>query len=231
MQCRRLFRNSRQLPFAIGPSCPSLTGEYNFLKVTAMQIILASASPRRKELLGYLGIDFNIVVPDIHERIHAGESPVDFCMRISREKALAVKSSNPGSLIIAADTIVVVDGEMLGKPENQKAACDYLRRLSGREHIVFTAYTVLPPDDSKEITKVVSSCVHFADMTDEDIIWYVSTGEPLDKAGAYGLQGIGAAFVDRIEGSHTNVIGLPLSELFRDLRPYIPQNNITQRRR
>jgi septum formation protein len=202
----------------------SLTWDCNFHKVLNMQIILASASPRRKELLKYLGIEFDIIIPDIHEQAHDEEAPEAFCTRISREKALTVRKNFQNSLIIAADTIVVVDGKILGKPKNSDEACSYLRRLCGREHIVFTAYTILFPGGCNEITRVVSSTVHFADLRDDDIIWYVSTGEPMDKAGAYGLQGIGAAFVDRIDGSFTNVIGLPLSEVFQDIRPYIMLN-------
>lgn len=202
----------------------SLTWDCYFLKVLDMQIILASASPRRKELLKYLGIEFDIIIPDIHEHAHDEELPEAFCTRISREKALAVRKEFQDSLIIAADTIVVIDGEILGKPKNSDEACSYLRRLSGRQHTVFTAYTILFPGGCNEITRVVSSTVHFADMREDDIIWYVSTGEPMDKAGAYGLQGIGAAFVDRIDGSFTNVIGLPLSEVFKDIKPYIMLN-------
>jgi septum formation protein len=189
-----------------------------------MQIILASASPRRKELLKYLGIEFDIIIPDIHEHAHNEEAPEAFCARISREKAVAVRKGFQDSLIIAADTIVVIDGEILGKPKDRDEACSYLRRLCGRQHIVFTAYTILFPGGCNDITRVVSSTVHFADMGEDDIEWYVSTGEPMDKAGAYGLQGIGAAFVDRIDGSYTNVIGLPLSEVFQDIRPYIMLN-------
>jgi septum formation protein len=192
-----------------------------------MQIILASASPRRKELLGYLGIHFDIVVPDIHEQAHDKEDPEAFCARISREKAIAVREGFQDSLIIAADTIVVVDGEILGKPKDRDEANSYLKRLCGRQHTVFTAYTIFFPGGHNEITRVVSSRVHFADMEENDILWYVSTGEPMDKAGAYGLQGIGAAFVDRIEGSFTNVIGLPLSEVFHDIRPYIILNKLS----
>jgi septum formation protein len=205
----------------------SLTWDCNFHKVQSMHIILASASPRRKELLGYLGIKFDIIVPDIHENAHDKEAPEAFCARISREKALAVRKGFQDSLIIAADTIVVIDGEILGKPKNNDEACSYLRRLCGREHIVFTAYTILFPGGCDEITRVVNSKVHFANMGEDDILWYVSTGEPMDKAGAYGLQGIGAAFVDMIEGSFTNVIGLPLSEVFQDIRPYIMLNKLS----
>lgn len=199
----------------------SLTWDCYFLKVPDMRIILASASPRRKELLKYLGIEFDIVIPDIHEHVRDEEPPEAFCSRISREKALAVRKEFKDSLIIAADTIVVIDGEILGKPKNSDDACSYLRRLSGRRHTVFTAYTILFPSGDDEVTRVVSSTVHFADMREDDIIWYVSTGEPMDKAGAYGLQGIGAAFVDRIDGSFTNVIGLPLAEVFKDIKPFI----------
>jgi septum formation protein len=192
-----------------------------------MQVILASASPRRKELLGYLGIQFDVVVPDIHEHAHEKEAPEAFCSRISREKAIAVRNGSQDSLIIAADTIVVIDGEILGKPKDRDEASSYLKRLRGRQHKVFTAYTIFFPGGHSEITRVVGSTVHFADMEEDEILWYVSTGEPMDKAGAYGLQGIGAAFVDRIEGSFTNVIGLPLSEVFQDIRPYIMLNKLS----
>lgn len=185
-----------------------------------MRIILASASPRRRELLSLLGTSFEVIIPSIDETHLQGEHPPEFCARLSREKALAVAQDNHDSLVIAADTVVVIGETILGKPQDQDQACAYLRTLRARMHEVYTGYTVACLSHDRITTKVVRTTVHFRDMSDEEIAWYAATGEPMDKAGAYALQGHGAAFIDRIDGSHTNVIGLPLSDLYSDLKTF-----------
>ena len=183
-----------------------------------MQIILASASPRRKDLFSYLGLDFTVTIPHVDEQARQGEHPEDFCHRISIDKAAIAIRDYPDALIIAADTIVVIDGMILGKPHDDKEAFDYLTLLEGRTHEVYTGYTIMYKGENK--TKVIRTRVHFRAMTAEEILWYIATREPLDKAGAYAVQGIGSIFVDRVEGSYTNVIGLPLSDLYYDLKGF-----------
>ena len=183
-----------------------------------MQVLLSSGSPRRKELLSFLGIDFQVKIPKVPEIQLAGESPVDFCSRISREKALEVARENPDALVIGADTVVVVDGMILGKPKDVDQARDYLMLLQNKEHEVYTGYSILYGKHHR--TNVVRTKVHFKHMTVEEISWYISTGEPMDKAGAYAVQGIGSLFIDKVQGSYTNVIGLPLSHVYSDLNQF-----------
>ncbi len=183
-----------------------------------MQIILASGSPRRKELFSHLGLDFELTIPEVDEKVRKGETPEDFCCRISAEKAHAVARHNPDSLVIAADTIVVVEGTILGKPVDDREAFEFLRLLQDRTHEVLTGYTIMHREASR--TRTIVTRVHFRTMSSQEIQWYVSTGEPRDKAGAYAVQGIGSIFIDRIEGSCTNVIGLPMSHLYDDLKDF-----------
>jgi septum formation protein len=185
-----------------------------------MRIILASASPRRRELLSLLGIDFEVVIPCIDETLGTGEHPPEFCARLSREKALSIAQDHADCLVIAADTVVVIEDSILGKPQDEDQAGAYLRMLRSRVHEVYTGYTVACLIQDHITTKVVRTTVHFRDLSEEEIAWYVATREPMDKAGAYALQGHGAAFIDRIDGSHTNVIGLPLSDLYNDLKTF-----------
>ena len=181
-----------------------------------MQIILASGSPRRRELFSQLGLDFEVVIPHVDESTRIGEHPEDFCSRISMDKALRIAHNNMNALVIAADTIVVVDDRILGKPENKKEAAEYLMLLENRMHDVYTGYTII--NRQKNITRAIRTRVFFRSMTAGEVSWYVSTGEPMDKAGAYAVQGTGSVFIDKIEGSYTNVIGLPLSDLYHDLK-------------
>ncbi|MCK9263598.1 MAG: Maf family protein [Desulfomonilia bacterium] len=183
-----------------------------------MQIVLASASPRRRELLSWLGLEFDVVVPEVDETIQPGEVPAEFCARISREKALSVSARRPDTLVISADTIVVSGGRILGKPADREQAREHLRLLKGTGHEVYTGYAIIRGEE--RVSRVIRTLVHFRDMSPEEIDWYVSTKEPLDKAGSYGLQGIGALFISTIEGSYTNVIGLPLSDLYHDLKVF-----------
>jgi septum formation protein len=183
-----------------------------------MQVLLSSASPRRKELLSLLGIDFTVKIPNVPEIQHAGESPGEFCSRVSRDKALAFAQDHPDFLVIGADTVVVVCGKILGKPQNSDQASNYLTLLQNTVHEVFTGYTIALGTRRK--TRVIRTRVRFRKMTAEEISWYIATGEPMDKAGAYALQGIGSMFIDKIQGSYTNVIGLPLSDLYHDLKRF-----------
>jgi len=180
-----------------------------------MQMLLSSGSPRRKELLSLLGIPFQVVAPNIPEIQQRDETPETFCLRISKEKALEVAQKHTAALVIGADTIVVIDGMILGKPRDTSEAYDFLMLLQNKIHTVLTGYTITLGNHS--ISKVVKTKVHFRAMTAKEISWYISTGEPMDKAGAYAVQGIGSLFIKEIHGCYTNVIGLPLSHLYKDL--------------
>lgn len=179
-------------------------------------IILASGSPRRRDLLASLGIDFDVVIPDVDETQSPGEDPGSYVVRLARAKAAAVSDagpasgprSGPGRLVIAADTTVALGEEIIGKPIDRADAERILRRLSGRTHSVYSGVALAYRDTV--VSELVRTSVSFCDLSEADIEWYVATGEPDDKAGAYGMQGTGNVFVDRIDGNPSNVIGLPL---------------------
>lgn len=173
-------------------------------------VVLASASPRRRELLGRLGIAPLIRPADIDERVLPDESPEDHVARLAAAKSRATDAP-AGALVIAADTVVVADGVVLGKPLDVPGAIEMLRRLSGREHDVCTGVHVRR--DGAEASSVTTTRVSFRELDEREILAYVGTGEPMDKAGAYGIQGAGGAFVESVSGSDSNVIGLPLAEL------------------
>jgi septum formation protein len=181
------------------------------------RLILASESPRRRELLGGLGLAFETVVSGIDETPLDGESPVEHAMRLAREKALAVSRNRPGALVIGADTVVIINGEVLGKPEDASHARQMLTKLSGRKHRVITGFALVE-DSIVLVNESVSSHVLFMEIPPDELEWYLRTKEPYDKAGAYAVQGIGALFIREIEGSFTNVIGLPLAELVEALK-------------
>lgn len=178
----------------------------------SVPLVLASASPRRRELLALLGLTFDVVPGDVDETWRDGESPEAHAERLAREKAAAVR--RPGAVTVAADTIVVVDGAILGKPRDRAEAEAMLRRLAGRDHVVHTAIAVAY--GARCASGVVSTRVWFRPLDDAAIAAYVATGEPMDKAGAYGIQGYGAVLVDRIEGDYFTVMGLGLAR-FVDL--------------
>ena len=182
-----------------------------------MNVILASQSPRRKELLGLTGLEFTIRVADIDETMDPGATPYDEVARLSREKALAVPRE-ADDVVIAADTIVVCDGERLGKPRDEADAFRMLRLLSGREHQVMTGLTVLRGDRAETLTEVTD--IHFRELTDGEIRAYIATGEPMDKAGSYGIQGGAALFVSHLCGDYFNVVGLPVCALTGMLRRF-----------
>ena len=180
-----------------------------------MNVILASQSPRRRELLGLTGLDFIIRVADIDETMDPGKPPFDEVSRVSRLKAQAV-ARKPGDVVIAADTIVVCEGQVLGKPRNEEDAFRILSLLSGRSHEVMTGMTVLRGDEIVTHTEVTK--IHFRPLHPEEIRAYIATGEPMDKAGAYGIQGGAALFADGMDGDYYNVMGLPVCRLGMILR-------------
>ncbi len=181
-----------------------------------VRLVLASASPRRSELLGSVGLEFEVVPADIDESTMPGELPADYVARLSAEKARVVAERvGRDAVVIAADTTVDVDGRILEKPLDDVDARRMLRLLSGRTHSVHTGVTVLalgPTGVGAGRTLVAETAVGFVDLSERAIDWYLSTGEHVGKAGAYGIQGAAGAFVERLDGSVTNVIGLPLAE-------------------
>ena len=181
-----------------------------------MRLILASASPRRAELLTSAGFTFEIDPADVDERVRDGEAPTAYAQRIARDKARAVAARHPGAVVLAADTIVVVDRAIFGKPADRADAARMLRALANRDHAVLTAVAIVR--DGQLIEHAESTRVTFAPLTEADIAWYVASGEADDKAGAYAIQGLAARFIPRIEGSYSNVVGLPISAVHRMLK-------------
>lgn len=186
------------------------------------RILLASASPRRAELLTAAGLLFDVLPADVDERRLDGEAPEAHCARLARDKAQLVAPSAAGRTVVAADTIVVVGDEVLGKPADEVDARRMLGLLSGRRHEVLTAVAVLAPDRPVVVT-VERTTVEFSALTAAEIAWYVASGEPLDKAGAYAIQGLASRFVARVEGSYSNVVGLPIATVYRLLRDIDPR--------
>mgnify|MGYP002514855434 CR=1 FL=1 len=185
-----------------------------------MQLILASASPRRKELLGLFHIPFTIRVADIDETMDNTKSPYDEVARVSRMKALAVERQ-ADDIVIAADTIVVCGGKVLGKPGSEAEAVSMLQLLSGRDHQVMTGCTVLRGDRAETFTEVTD--LHFRSLSQKEIEAYVASGEPMDKAGSYGIQGGAALFCERMVGDYYNVMGLPVCRLGQVLKQIAPE--------
>ena len=185
-----------------------------------MQLILASQSPRRKELLGLFHIPFTVRVADIDEAMDASKSPAEEVARVSKAKAMAIPRSEE-DVVIAADTIVVLGDQVLGKPKDAAHAQAMLRSLSGRDHQVMTGVTVLKGDACLTHTEITD--IHFRDLSDAEIRNYVASGEPMDKAGAYGIQGGAALFADGMHGDYYNVMGLPVCRLFLMLKSIAPK--------
>lgn len=177
------------------------------------RIILASGSPRRSEIMASVGWEFEKSVPDVDESVIAGESPENYVKRLAGEKALAVARSHPGQIILAADTTVVIDGEIIGKPEDHEDARLMIRRLSGNWHDVLTGVAVAR--NGFEKIGMQRTRVKFAKMTEAEIDFLVERGDPLDKAGAYAVQAQAALFIEGIEGDYWNVVGLPVSLVYR----------------
>ena len=181
-----------------------------------MSIVLASASPRRRELLQTAGVEFTVCVSDAEERIPPGTSPHEAVMLLAKQKALAVAKDRPNDLVIGADTVVVYDGAILGKPADEADAARMLRMLSGRTHTVYTGVCLVSAGSAE--TFFEQTQVTFYPLTDDEIAAYIATGEPMDKAGAYGIQGRGCTLVRGICGDYFNVVGLPVAALCRRLK-------------
>ena len=179
--------------------------------MTAPRVVLASASPRRRDLLTLVGIPHEVRPADVDESLRAGEPPAAYVERLAREKALALGDGD--AVAIGSDTTVVVDGEVLAKPESEADAARMLRRLSGRSHIVMTAVAVAWQGRVESGVEEVG--VTFRELSDDEIARYIATGEPMDKAGAYGIQGFGATIVTRVDGDYFAVMGLALNRLIR----------------
>ncbi|MEW5736854.1 MAG: Maf family protein [Thermodesulfobacteriota bacterium] len=175
-------------------------------------LILASASPRRRELLQGAGVPFEVVESGVDENGEESGSPAELAKALARKKALAVAARFPGRFVLGADTIVVVDGAVLGKPSGPDEARRMLSLLSGRSHIVVTGFCLVREPEGDILCDSAATEVWFKDLSEPEINWYLKTGEPYDKAGGYAIQGHGCFMVSRISGSYTNVVGLPLAE-------------------
>ncbi|HEX6640692.1 MAG TPA: Maf family protein [Thermoanaerobaculia bacterium] len=183
-----------------------------------MRFILASSSPRRRELLASIGLEFDVLpshVPEVHRD---GEAPEEYVARLSRDKAEALSQLHPSRWVIAADTTVLLGEQLLEKPVDATDAARMLGAIAGKTHVVYTGVTLENAEREYRDTRVAESEVRMLPLSAAEIEWYVRTGEPLDKAGAYAVQGIGAMFIESIHGSYTNVVGLPLATLFQMLR-------------
>lgn len=183
-----------------------------------MKFILASASPRRRELLASIGLEFEVLPSNVPEVRQQGEAPEEYVARLSRDKADALASRHRERWVIAADTTVLLGDELLEKPADAADAARMLATIAGKTHVVYTGVTLENAGKGWRDTRVAESEVRMLPLSAQEIEWYVRTGEPLDKAGAYAVQGIGAMFIDSIHGSYTNVVGLPLATLFQMLR-------------
>ncbi|MBE6982035.1 MAG: septum formation inhibitor Maf [Ruminococcaceae bacterium] len=185
-----------------------------------MQLILASQSPRRKELLGLFHIPFTVRTSDADETMDPNLPPEGEVARVSRLKAQAVPHED-GDVVVAADTIVVCDGQVLGKPRSRDHAIEMLSLLSGRDHQVMTGLTVLAKGQQVSVTEITD--IHFRELSQKEICAYVDTGEPMDKAGSYGIQGGAALFAEKMHGDYYNVMGLPVCRLGKILRQLVPE--------
>ncbi len=181
-------------------------------------LILASQSPRRQDLLRNAGIEFEVQPADVEERLLPGESPEAFAQRLARDKARVVARTRPDAFVLGADTIVVVDGAVLGKPSDDDDARQMLRLLSGRSHQVTTGVCLIGPHRAFEDVRAETTTVHFLPLTEADVDYYVAHGEPRDKAGAYAIQGIASRWIPRVEGCYFNVVGLPVPLVWRMLK-------------
>jgi septum formation protein len=199
--------------------------------VPSTQLVLASASPRRRELLAQAGFCFRVEAADIPEEPQPGEDPIAYVTRLAREKAEVVQARlrDPNARVLGADTTVVIDGRILGKPESADDAASMLRRLSGRTHQVMTGVAIVTGEGAKAQTLVAAeiTAVQFHSLSQREIDDYVATGEPMDKAGAYAIQGRAACWIPRIHGCYFNVVGLPLALVANMLAALMPANEAT----
>lgn len=183
-----------------------------------MRFVLASGSPRRRELLSGIGLPFEVMVSDLEEEREEGERAEAYVERLAIDKAAAIAERVPDAWVLAADTVVYLDGEVLEKPLSRSDAIRMLSAIAGREHTVFTGVALRNIATAYSDTCVTASRVRVVALSDREIEWYVDTGEPMDKAGAYAIQGIGAMFIESVDGNYSNVVGLPLSEVFSMLK-------------
>ncbi len=183
-------------------------------------IILASASPRRKELLEKIGLRFEVEPSNYEEDMPSALEPHEFAQKISLEKAKVVASKHKNAIVIAADTFIIFGGQILGKPHTEKEARKMLETISGKSHSVITGFSIIDTGTSKTLSKSVETKIYIRKLTLAEIDAYVKSKEPLDKAGAYAIQGLGSVFVEKIEGDYFNVIGLPLSALTEALKEF-----------
>ena len=187
-----------------------------------MRLILASSSPRRRELLRNAGFNFDVRAGNIIEKIQPGEPPEEFARRAALEKAVQIAASSPqGSLVLGADTVVVIDGETLGKPSDLDDAARMLRLLSGRTHQVHTAICLVRAPDKIAALKHATTLVTFREIDEQEIRDYLESGEPMGKAGAYAIQGLASRFVTCISGCYFNVVGLPVALVYETLKPLL----------
>jgi septum formation protein len=181
-------------------------------------LILASASPRRREILATVGASFQVIPSQIDEAVLPNEPADSYVMRLARDKARDIARRFSTGFVIGADTVVVLNEQILGKPADQSDARTMLRQLAGNWHEVFTGVAVIDAATSREALDICKTRVKFSSMSDEEIEWYLQSGEPFDKAGAYAIQGRGSLFIDEIEGNYLNVVGLPITLLCRLLK-------------
>ncbi|MBI2613340.1 MAG: septum formation inhibitor Maf [Candidatus Levybacteria bacterium] len=182
------------------------------------KIILASESPRRKEILKKAGLKFKIVKSNFEEYVNSDLKPANLVKKLSLEKATAVYENHEDSIIIAADTVVVCRGKILGKPKNNQDAKDMLEFLSNKSHLIITGFAIISSDLKKPITKSEQTKVYMRKITKKEIESYVKTGEPKDKAGAYAIQGIAKKFIKIVEGDFSNAVGLPIQSVLKELK-------------
>jgi septum formation protein len=181
------------------------------------RLILASKSPRRSELLEQAGLTFSVIPSDFDESMVALSNPDSYVITLAESKALDISEKHPAAWVIGADTIVLIDSIILGKPDSSEEAHDMLEHLSGKTHQVLTGYCICCKKKNRAFSETVKTDVRFKKLTDAEIKWYIQTGEPFDKAGAYAIQGIGTFLVKSINGSYTNVVGLPVCEVMEHL--------------
>lgn len=184
------------------------------------KIILASASPRRKELLEKLGLKFEVEPSNSEEDTHSNQEPHELAKSLSLQKARLVAQKHKDALVIAADTFIVFSGNLLGKPHTEAEAKNMLKMLSGKSHRAITGFTIIDTASDKTLSEAVETKVYIKKLTLSEIDSYVKSGEPLDKAGAYAIQGLGAVIVEKLEGDYFNVIGLPLAALAESLKKF-----------
>jgi septum formation protein len=181
------------------------------------RLILASKSPRRSDLLEQAGLTFSVIPSDFDESTVAMSDPDSYVIALAESKAIDISEKHPASWVIGADTIVLIDRKILGKPDSQEEARDMLQRLSGKTHQVLTGYCICCKMKNRFFSETVKTDVRFKKLSDAEIEWYIQTDEPFDKAGAYAIQGLGTFLVKRINGSYTNVVGLPVCEVIEFL--------------